>query len=233
MPPSSSQTLALAGDVTHFALGLELLALPASDEAEGGGGEAGGGEAGGGEAGGMPPTGPLEAGEKGSDASAVDISDPAAAPAAPAEAEAAASGGAGDGAGAVGEAAGAREAAPEAEAIAEAEGGAAAAAEGADGAEGTAGAEPLSPPPSPPSPPPSPPSPPPPLPAATSEGDAARLPGELESVAVAWLACDCEGGDGGLSKRTQTRSLNRTPLNPTLSRHAEQANPRHDPNPLP
>ena len=89
MPPSSSQTLALAGDVTHFALGLELLALPASDEAEGGGGEAGGGEAGGGEAGGMPPTGPLEAGEKGSDASAVDISDPAAAPAAPLKGDAA------------------------------------------------------------------------------------------------------------------------------------------------
>ena len=166
------------------------------------------------------------------------------APAAPAEAEAAASGGAddgagegaddgaGEGAGAVGEAAGDREAAPEApeaEAIAEAEGSATAAAEGADGAEGTAGAEPPSPPPSPPSPP----SPPPPLPAATTEGDAARQLGELESAAVAWLACDCEGGDGGLSKLTETHTLNRTPLNPTLSRHAEQASPRHDPNPSP
>ena len=184
-----------------------------------------------------PRTGPLDDGEKeGSSATAVDVSDPAAAPAAVAEA-AVASSGVGDGAGAVGEAAGAGEAAPEEEAAARAESSAAAAAEGADGAdsaEGTAGAEgadavatdpsqgdaplpqveggrgeegevfpvwegPAVPPTVPPSPLPSPPSSPPPLLAAATEGGAARQQGELESVAVSWLACDCEGGDGMLS----------------------------------
>ena len=91
--------MALAGDVTHFALGLDLLPLlHVGDGTEGGGSEAGGG--------GAPRTGPLEDGEKeGSGATAVDV----------------------------------------------------------------------------------------------TEGGAARQQGELESVAVTWLACDCEGGDGMLS----------------------------------
>ena len=49
--------MALAGDVTHFALGLDLLPLlPAGGDAEGGGSEAGGG--------GAPRTAPLADGEK-------------------------------------------------------------------------------------------------------------------------------------------------------------------------
>ena len=141
-----ARPLALAGDVTHFALGLDL--LPRSD------------------------------------ASAVDVSDPAAAPAALAEV------------------APEEEAAPEGEAATGTERGATATAEGGGGEEGEVfpvWEGPAVPPTVPPSPPPSPPSSPPLLQAGAIEGGAARQQGELESVAVTWLACDCEGGDGMLS----------------------------------
>ena len=178
--------MALAGDVTHFALGLDLLPLlPAGDDAEGGGSEAGGG--------GAPRTAPLADGEK-------------------EEGEAAA--GAHSAKGGATAAAEGVDGADGAEGTAGAEGADAVAtdpsqcdapppqAEGGGGEEGEVfpvWEGPAVPPTVPPSPPPSPPSSPPSLLAAATEGSAARQQGELESVAVTWLACDCEGGDGMLS----------------------------------